>query len=254
MDIGNISNNSPDYSRCTIEELEDVLVNIDLAQYPERHLAAKAMISKKLKEQKIAPKSRYDQVSASASKPKWSEQLLMTRIIIGSFLFMTFSALPAMFYEFMTTKSWTAYSSGVIWMLASILVVMWFTCLKKDSKLMRRLGTNWRGKLAVVVMPFLFLLMSWLFINKSLPLYLHMVSVQQEVRYDMDYRKRSGRKHCRHRVEIIETDELADGDLCLTESQRNSLSEKGKITVVGTRSQFGMVINGFKLTLIKHTQ
>ena len=90
-------------------------------------------------------------------------------------------------------------------------------------------------------------MMSWPFIDKSLPLFLHMISVQQEVRYDMDYRKRSGRKYCRKRLEIIETDELEDSDLCLTESQWNSLPEKGKITVVGTRSQFGMLINRFNL-------
>ena len=94
-----------------------------------------------------------------------------------------------MFYEFMTNKSWTANTTVLIWMLA------------------------------IVVIPFLFMMMSWPFIDKSLPLFLHMISVQQEVRYDMDYRKRSGRKYCRKRLEIIETDELEDSDLCLTESQ-----------------------------------
>ena len=94
-----------------------------------------------------------------------------------------------MFYEFMTNKSWTANTTVLIWMLA------------------------------IVVIPFLFMMMSWPFIDKFLPLFLHMISVQQEVRYDMDYRKRSGRKYCRKRLEIIETDELEDGDLCLTESQ-----------------------------------
>jgi amino acid transporter len=152
-----------------------------------------------------------------------------------------------MFYEFMTNKSWTANTTGLIWMLAFILVVMWFACLKKDLKWTQHLEKNWRGKLAIVVMPFLFMMMSWSFIDKSLPLFLHMISVQQEVRYDMDYRKRSGRKYCRERLEIIETEELEDGDLCLTESQRNRLPEKGKITVVGIRSQFGIVINGFNL-------
>jgi hypothetical protein len=247
MDMGNINNNSPDYSRYTIEELEDVLANIDQAQFPERYVEAKTILSKKLKENTIEPNRDYVQASVTPSKPKWSEQLFMTRIVMGSFLVMTFSVVPTMFYEFMTTKSWTANTRGLIWMLALILVIMWFACLKNDSKLMQRLGDNWRGKLAVVVMPLLFMMMSWPFIDKSLPLYLHMVSVQQEVRYDMDYRKRSGRKYCRQRLNIIETDELEDGDLCITESQRNSLPEKGKIKVVGTRSQFGMLIDGIKL-------
>jgi len=34
--MGYINNNSPDYSRYTIEELKDVLANIDQAQFPER--------------------------------------------------------------------------------------------------------------------------------------------------------------------------------------------------------------------------
>jgi hypothetical protein len=245
--MGNINNNSPDYSRCTIEELIGVLANIDQAQFSERYLEAKAMLSKKLKEQTIEPSSDYDRASVPLSKPKWSEQLLITRIVIGSFLIMTFSVVPTMFYEFMTNKSWTAKTTGLIWMLAFTLVVMWFACLKKDLKLTQRLEENWRGKLAIVVMPFVFMMMSWPFIDKSLPLFLHMISVQQEVRYDMDYQKRSGRKYCREQLEIIETEELEDGDLCLTESQRDRLPEKGKITVVGTRSQFGMVINGFNL-------
>ena len=243
--MGNINNNAPDYSRYTIEELEDVLANIDQTQFPERYLEAKAMLSKKLKEQTIEPNSEHGQASAPQSKPKWSEQLLMTRIVMWSFSVMTFSVVPTMFYEFMTTKSWTANTTGLVWMLASILVIMWFACLKKDSKLTQRLGEHWRGRLAVVVMPFWLMAISLWVIDKSLPLYLHMISAQQEVRYDMDYRKRSGKKHCRQRVEIIETDELKKGILCMTASQRNSLPEKGKIIVVGTRSQFGMVIDGF---------
>lgn len=245
--MGNINNNSPDYSRYTIEELEDVLANIDQAQFPERYVEAKATLSI-LKEHTIAPNSDYAQASSSLSKPVWSEQHLMTRIVLGSFMVMTFSVVPYMFYEFMTNKRWTANTTGLICMLAFTLVIMWFVCLKKDSKLRQRLGGNWRGKLTVVVMPFLFMMMSWLFIDKSIPLFLHMISVQQEVRYDMDYRKRSGRKFCRQRLEIIETDELEDGDLCMTERQRNSLPEKGQITVLGTRSQFGMVIDGFDQT------
>lgn len=240
-------NNSPDYSLYTIEELEDVLDNIDKAQFPERYIEAKAMLCEKTKEQAREPNSDNAQALPPLPKIKWSDQLLITRIVMGSLMFMIFSSLPAMFHEFITAKSWTENTTVLIWMLASIFVIMWFVCLIKDLKFTERLVETWGGKLAIVIIPCLFMMTSWLFIDKSLPLSLHMISVQQEVRYEMDYRKRNGRKYCRQRLEIIETNELEDGDLCMTESQRDSLPESGKIDVVGIRSQYGMVIHGFYL-------
>ena len=243
----NMYNNPPDYSRYTIEELEDVLDNIDKEQFPERYIEAKAMLCAKMKEQAREPNSDNARASPPLPKIKWSEQLLITRIVMSLFLVMIFSGVPTVCYEFMPAKSWTTNTTKLIWGLASILVIMWFACLKKDPKLKKRLGETWGGKLAIVIMPFLFMMMSWLFIDESLPLGLHMISAQQEVRYDMDYQKKRGKKYCRQRVEIIETEELEHGDLCMTESQRDSLPKRGKIDVVGIRSQYGMVIHGFRL-------
>ncbi|RUO65415.1 hypothetical protein SAMN06297229_1182 [Pseudidiomarina planktonica] len=242
-----MDDDSPDYSQYTIAELEDVLVWIDQEKWPERYLEAKAMLAKKIKERAAKTNSEGDQVLPPPPKPKWSEQLLITRILSGSLMVMAFSVIPTLFYKFMVAKSWTANTMGVIWVLAFILAITWYLCLKKDTKFMRYLEATWRGQLAIVTMPFLYLMFSWMFIDKSLPLALHMVLAKQEVRYEMDYEKGSRRKYCSQRLEIIETDELEYGELCTTESNRNSLPESGKITVVGTRSQFGMLIDGFIL-------
>lgn len=237
----------PDYSQYTKEELEDVLNNIDKVQFPERYKEVLEMLAKKIDEH--ATKRAHNKGAARPLPPKqkWSEQRLITRLLVGTFLIMLFAVFPTMFVEFMTAKNWTEDTTGVIWALAFILVAMWFICLREDTSLTQRLLDTWRGKLAIMVMPLLFMLISWGFIDKSLPLGLHMLSAQQDVRYDMNYRKRSGKKYCRQRVEILETNELENADLCLTESQRDGLPERGEITVLGTQSMFGMWVEGFRI-------
>lgn len=237
----------PDYSQYTKEELEDVLNNIDKVQFPERYKEVLEMLAKKIDEH--ATKRAHNNGAARPLPPKqkWSEQRLITRLLVGTFLIMLFAVFPTMFVEFMTAKNWTEDTTGVIWALAFILVAMWFICLREDTSLTQRLLDTWRGKLAIMVMPLLFMLISWGFIDKSLPLGLHMLSAQQDVRYDMNYRKRSGKKYCRQRVEILETNELENADLCLTESQRDGLPERGEITVLGTQSMFGMWVEGFRI-------
>ena len=94
---------------------------------------------------------------------------------------------------------------------------------------------------------FLFMVLTWQFIDQSLPLALHLMAEQQEVRDVMSYEKKNGRKHGRQRLELIETPELESSDLCLTEHQRNSLAETGELTVIGTRSRFGMVLEDVKV-------
>ncbi|MEX1222249.1 MAG: hypothetical protein WEA82_09070 [Idiomarina sp.] len=238
---------SPNYSEYTIDELEDVLIWIDQEKWPERYIQAKAILARKIKERVAEPNSEGDQVSPLPPKPKWSEQLLITRIVMGSFMLILFSGVAALFSGFMAAKNWTANTTGAILGLAFIWAMMWFLSLKKDSRLMQRLERSWGGQIAMVFMPLFFLMFSWLFIDKSLPLGLHWLSAQQEMRYEMDYQKGPGRKYCRQQVEIIETDELEYGDLCMSERQRNSLPEQGRITVVGTRSQFGLLVDGFIL-------
>jgi len=247
LDMGNMQQDGPDYSRYTKEELEDVLNNIDKVQFPERYREALEMLSKRIDKHATEPSHNKGAALPLPPKQKWSEQLLITRLVVSIFLIMLFAVFPTIFVEFMTAKNWTENTTGVIWALAFILVAMWFICLKEDTLLTQRLLDSWRGKLAIMVMPLLFMLMSWGFIDKSLPLGLHMLSAQQNVRYDMNYRKRSGKKYCRQRVEILETNELENADLCMAESQRDGLPERGTITVLGTQSMFGMWIEGFRI-------
>ena len=237
---------SPDFSRYSLAELADVLANIDQTQYPERYAQAKALYEQKLQEQaQFEPPDNDKQLAEPLPKPKWSEQLLITRIVIGAFMLMTITAFPTMYIEFMTAKNWSETTGGLVWLVSVVMIIMWFVCLTNDLKLSQRLTNKWRGKLAIVIMPFLFLMMSWIFIERALPLGLHMIAPKKDVQIEVDYRKRSGRKHCRQRIEIIETNTLENSDLCLSESQRNSLPEQGKITVTGTRSWFGLKIDGF---------
>ena len=241
--MDNSQANSPNYSQCTIEELEDVLRNINKEQFPQRYLAAEAMLSKKMQEQ---IDDQYVQEAPLSKRPRWSEKLLITRISIGLFCVMTLLLIPTMFFnEFMVAKNWTENTTGVMWGVVLIHVLLWLASIKKDKKFSDHLLKNFGGQLSIAIMPLLFIFMSWLFIDKSIPLYLHMLSTQEKVNYRFEYQKVSERKNCKQRLEILDTNELEGSDLCMSESQRNSFPERGKISVFGTRSQFGMMINGF---------
>ncbi|MEP0356826.1 MAG: hypothetical protein ABJH06_04000 [Paraglaciecola sp.] len=239
-----INSNSPDYSEYNIAELEDILAHIDQVKYPERYANAKALLANKLEIQKALPTPQEQTQIVLAPKPKWSELHVITRIVIVVFTVLVVAILPTMFYEFMTSKDWTNQSSWVTWIMALLLVAGWFASLYLDVKYRQRVMASWRGKLGMVVMPMLLVTFNWLFVDKSLPYYFHILSTQEQVQYYMDYRKRSGRKYCRYRVEILESTNFESGDLCMSQNQLDSLSEKGKISVLGTRSQFGMVIDG----------
>ena len=229
--------NSPDYSQCTIEELEDVLKNIDKIQFPQRYIEAKAMLSNKRDGQ---TDGCNEQEPSPAPRPKWSEQLLITRLVTGSFCVMTLLIFSTIiFHDFIVTKSWTTNTKGVFVGVALIQVAMWFACIVKDKKFSDHLMKNWRGKSAIVIMPIIFVMCSWLFFDKSLPSYLHMLSPQEKVRYNFKYEKQSAIRHCNHRIKIIETNELEGGNLCMSENQRKRFSERGDISVYGTRSKYG---------------
>lgn len=243
----NNHNNSPDYSKYTIEELEDVIANIDKTQFPERFDAANMALSEQLK---TKPQQPRDDEKKNAELPplKWSEQHVATRVMMISFFALLVSGLVGMFCDFMVAKSWTSNTVGLFWLLSISLIVLWFTCLTLDEKFSKRLTHNWRGKLSLIVMPLLFLMFSWIVVDKTLPFGLHMVADQQNVRVEMDYKKRDGRKYCRHRIEIIETRELEHTDLCLTKAEQSRLRNKGKLRVMGTRSQFGIHIRSITLS------
>lgn len=241
----NKEHTSPDYSRYTIEELEDVLANIDRVKYAQRFADAKAMLDRRLKNRQLNSANNLAHLNEPA-KPKWSEMHVATRILSVSFFSLTFTVIPMMFIEFMAAKSWLEHTNIWIWSLAGVLTLVWFTAMIKDEKFARYLTRNMTGKFAVVLMPILFLMFSFMTIDITTPLLLHKLSEPKEVIYAMQYRKDSGSKHCRYKVEIVETKELQRGKLCMSESTRNSLPETGDIVVIGTRSQFGLIVKGFK--------
>jgi len=80
-------NTPPDYSRYTIEELEDVLANVDRVKYAMRYAEAKAMLEQKLTERPIQPASELTYQDVAVAKPSWSEMHAITRIVIVVFLF-----------------------------------------------------------------------------------------------------------------------------------------------------------------------
>ena len=146
----------------------------------------------------------------------------------------------------MTAQSWLEQTSIWIWALSAALGALWITALIKDEKFGRYLTRNWRGKFAAVFMPIIFLMFSFITIDNTLPLFLHNLNKPQVVSNTMQYRKVSSSKHCRYKVKIVATKELDSGKLCMSESMRNSLPESGEIIVTGTRSEFGMLVKGFK--------
>ena len=239
-------NSSPDYSRYTIAELEDVLANIDREKYAQRYAGAKAMLEQKLQQSPNTAEPEQVDEDDLTEKPKWSETHITTRIVVAALLLLIFTSFPFMLSEFMTAQSWLKQTSIWIWGLSAALGALWIKALIKDEKFGRYLTRNWRGKLTAMFMPILFLIFSFITIDNSIPLFLHNLNAPQLVSNTMQYRKVSSSKHCRYKVEIVETKELENGKLCMSESMRNSLPETGEITVIGTHSQFGMVVKSFK--------
>ena len=239
-------NSSPDYSRYTIAELEDVLANIDREKYAQRYADAKAMLEQKLQESPIVSETEQADEEATLQPVKWSEMHATTCIVLAAFLVLLFTSLPLMISEFMTAQSWLKQTSIWIWGVSAALGALWITALVKDEKFGRYLTRNWRGKLTAMFMPILFLIFSFITIDNTIPLFLHNLNAPQVVSNTMQYRKVSSSKHCRYKVEIVETKEFESGKLCMSESMRNSLPESGEIIVIGTRSQFGMVVKSFK--------
>ena len=250
--------NLVDYSHCTIDEIKDVIANIDAEQFPKRYQQAKTMLSIKLAEQenKLSRDAveRAAETNASKSKPtkkvqqpEWSEQHLLTRIVIASLMFLILSLIPNFIFNFMVTTTWTESTIAWVAILATSLLLMWIIGLVKDEKFKAYMLANWRGKLGLVATPFLFVLLSSELIDKTIPTAMHFLSAQQEATYEMKYRKRNRIKFCRFRLEIVEQDNLTSSDLCISKEQRNRLPETGKIGIIGSQSQFGMMIKDYRL-------
>ncbi|WP_032096701.1 MULTISPECIES: hypothetical protein [unclassified Alteromonas] len=238
--------NKPNYALYTVEELEDVVANVDKARFPERYKAAQAALSEK---RLLQPKQHQavddDEVSSSHTRVKWSEQLLITRVMFISFITLLLAVIIPMFSEFMVAKSWTENTGAFFWLMSLTLITLWFLSLGMDKTLSQRLTKDWRGKLAISVMPLVFLAFSLVFVDQSVPLSLHSILSEDSVNQSMAFKKIDGKKRCRHRIEIIETREFEDTYLCLSKHELDKLPEKGYVTIVGSRSQFGLLIDRF---------
>jgi hypothetical protein len=234
---------SPDYSQYSIEELEEVLDNIDKGRFPERYKDAKAILERKQAEQPDNSETEQQQLAPR----KWSEQPLLSRIVYIAFFVLCFSAFSSMFTEMMVAKRWSENTVEVTWVVVVILGLAWPICIVRDNELTQRLSGTAKGILAIFIMPFLFMLFAWVMVRQTLPLGLHYLSPKHEIRQSVRYQKMNGRKHCSQRLKILETAQWEEGDLCITQSQRDSLPEKGEIIVLGKRSHFGMIIDRFIL-------
>lgn len=242
----NKEHTSPDYSRYTIEELEDVLANIDRVKYAQRFADAEAMLAQKLRESPITSETEQADKEAAQQPVKWSEMHFATRFTLAALLVLLFTSMPFLLAEFMTAKNWLENTGVWIWVISSGLGALWILAMIKDEKFARALSGNWSGKLALMFMPLLFLACCFITIDNTIPLVLHNLNAPKQVSYTMQYRKASSSKYCSHKVEIVETKDLDRGQLCMSASMRNSLPETGDIVVIGTRSKFGLVVKGFK--------
>lgn len=227
----------PDYSQYSISELKGILNRIDQTSFPERYEFAKNELQKKL-QNKEGIENRGTAKDLPPHAVKWSELLLSTRIILIGFLLLIFSVGPTMFYEFLLVKRWSESTGVLIWFIGAGAAVFWVGVLSDDRKFRKKLAKDWQGKLALVGMPFLFLIIIWSFINKSIPIALHLLSEKDYESYQIQFSKAEPKKFCPHRIRVFGMAEFKDSELCLSKSQRDHLPESGEIIVTGARSRF----------------
>lgn len=242
-----MNSDGPDYARYSLAELEDVLANIDKTRFPERYARAKSLYDEKCS----ALSSDVDNDSPAndespVNKPKWSELHPYTRVVMGAFLVTLAGSIIGFSFDFMAAKAWTSHTALPIWISGLSLVGLWFAALAHDHKFARHLASSVRGKLAIAIMPFVFLMFNYAFIEQSTPLALHVIATKTDiVEETMRFAKKDGTKHCRHRIEVLASTELESTDLCLSQAQRDRLPQKGQVTIRGKRSVFGFMIDGF---------
>ena len=122
-----IQKTTPNYSRYTIAELEDVLVKIDRVKYAQRYEDAKAMLAQKRLEGPSTPEAKPADEEAFLPPVTWSEMHKVTRLVLVALLVQIFTSLPFVFTEFMTAKNWLQHTGVWLWVLAGLFSVLWFT-------------------------------------------------------------------------------------------------------------------------------
>ena len=242
MESTSLNNDGPDYASYSLKELEDVLINIDKARFPDRYAQAKALYDEK------RSRSATEHESTMSTSPvirNWSEFHSYTRTVFIVFMILLAGGMVGLAFDFMTAKNWTANTAVPKWITGLSLVVLWFMALGYDREFAQYLSNTVRGKIAIVAMPFTFLILNFIFIEQGLPLGLHFIASKSDAEETMHYKATDGKKYCRHRIEVLENRELESTYLCLNRAQQYRLPQKGEVLIRGKRSAFGLFINGF---------
>lgn len=145
-----MKNEGPDYTSYSLKELEDVLMNIDSAQFPDRYEQAKALCDEK----RSTPSAEHEnEISTSSVKPSWSQLHSCTRATFLVFFILIAGCIAALVHDFMPAKSWTGSTAALSWIVGLTMSVLWFMALAHDSSFAQHLSKDMRGKVAIVVMP-----------------------------------------------------------------------------------------------------
>lgn len=237
-----MNNEGPDYTSYSLKELEDVLLNIDRAQFPDRYELAKVLYDEK---RSTSSKELENEKPTSPVKPSWSQLHSCTRATFLVFFILIAGCIAALVLDFMPAKSWTTNTTAPSWIVGLSLNVLWFMALAYDGNFAQHLSKDARGKVAIVGMPFVLLILNFIFIDQALPLTLHSIASKIDVEETMYYEKGSELRSCRHRIKVLDNRDLEGTNLCLSRIQRQDLPQKGRVLVSGKRSAFGLYIEDF---------
>ncbi|WP_346993101.1 hypothetical protein [Alteromonas gracilis] len=240
----------PDYTRYSIEELEDVLENIEQRAYSDRYAAAQAALAQK---KSSAEMDKGEQIEGEDTdepfvKPKWSERHVVTRCCDIVILVLFLGPITSLFADFSVTNSWLDNSSWAIYALALLVGWLWFTSLYVDKLQLQHLNSSVRGKISIVTMPLLGALFSWFLVDNTLPYALHSVSTTHVAEHKVKYRKGDSAKRCRYKVLLEDTKTLSHDRLCLAAEEFKRLPRKGTLVLKGAESAYGFNIESYQLS------
>ena len=240
----------PDYSRYSVEDLEDVLENIDQRAYPDRYAAAQAALAQK---KSSAEMHKGEQVEGEDTdkplvKPKWSERHVITRCCDIVILVLFLGPIMTLFTDFSVANRWLDSSSWAIYTLTLLVGWLWYTSLYVDKLQLQQLNSSVRGKISIVTMPLLGALFSLFLVDDTLPYVLHSISASHVAEHKVKYRKGDAAKHCRYKVLLEDTKTLSHDRLCLAAEEFKRLPRKGTLVLKGAESAYGFNIESYQLS------
>ena len=238
-----MTDSTPDYSRYSQSELEDVLAHIDRANFPERYQLASEMLAQS-KAANVPEASTVAPPAEQNAKPKWSENHITTKLFWVLLCTSPVVNVPLWLADFIGARHVIKFN-GIGVGLGIGLAILLFVSLIYDEKLLPRLMDGWRGKLAIVTLPLVCLVMGAI-TGDSLRLLLHTFAEQQSTQLVFEYEKIRGRKHCRHRIRLLANERFEKGELCLSKATLNRMPEQGRVNVFGSVSEYGLMIDRYR--------